>query len=92
MSFRIGERVKVDPRDHGGHHRTPRYIKGRVGEVVARHGAYRNPEGLAYHADGLPKKELVRVRFHPSDLFADYRGAPQDLVEADVFEHWLSKV
>lgn len=91
MTLAVGTRVRVAARDHLGHHRTPRYLKGRIGDVVAVHGAYRDPERLAYHVLDAPKRLLVRVRFDPRALFPGYRGGPFDLLEADLFEHWLEK-
>lgn len=89
MTLAVGTRVRVSARAHAGHHRTPRYLKGRSGTIVAIHARYRDPEGLAYHEDGLPKRLLVRVAFDPAALFTDYRGGAGDLLEADLFEHWL---
>ena len=33
MTYRVGEVVTVAARGHGGHHRTPFYIKGRTGRI-----------------------------------------------------------
>ena len=78
MSFERGQRVRVAAREHPGHHRTPGYLKGRVGTVERCHGAFRNPEARAYGDSGLPEKELYLVRF-----------ADGHLVYADIYEHWL---
>lgn len=80
MSFEVGQRVRVSGRSHGGHHRTPGYVKGKVGTVVVRHGAFTNPETRAYGEDGLPKQELYLVALE---------GVSSDRVYVDVFEHWL---
>jgi len=32
---------------------------------------------------------LYRVRFVQSDVWPDYRGPARDLIEMEVFEHWL---
>ena len=78
MSFAVGERVRVSAREHRGHHRTPGYVKGRVGTVERRHGAFTNPETRAYGESGLPERELYLVRFENGHV-----------VSADIFEHWL---
>src|SRR5207253_11282592 len=80
VRFRPGQRVRVSARAHGGHHRTPAYLKGRAGTVERVHGAFRNPETRAYGGDGLPEQTLYCVSF------AD-RG--RDSIHADVYEHWL---
>jgi nitrile hydratase len=90
--FRIGDRVRVDGRAHDGHHRTPWYIKGKLGTVVTDHDAWLNPETRAYGESGLPKVPLYRVRFDQRDLWDGYAGPPGDSLIVDVFEHWLEPV
>ena len=80
MTYAIGEAVRVSPRPHDGHHRTPAYLKGRSGTIERRHGSFRNPETRAYGGDGLPEQALYLVRF-------DLDGG--DRVLADVYDHWL---
>ena len=80
MSFVRGATVRVSPRPHEGHHRTPGYLKGRRGRVERMQGNFRNPETRAYGGDGLPACELYLVSF-------DLPGG--DRVLADLFEHWL---
>jgi nitrile hydratase len=81
--------VRVAARPHDGHHRTPGYLKGRIGRVERIHGAYANPESRAYGGDGLPERPLYLVSFAPRDVWPDQRGRPGDRIYADVFEHWL---
>jgi nitrile hydratase len=78
--FRAGEKVRVSARPHEGHHRTPAYIKGKVGTVERLHGEFTNPETRAYGDDGLPKQPLYLVGF-------DANG--RDRILVDVYEHWL---
>jgi nitrile hydratase len=80
VSFAVGQRVRVSPREHRGHHRTPGYLKGRVGTVQRCHGSFSNPETRAYGDSGLPKQPLYLVRFE--------NGHP---VFADIYEHWLEE-
>lgn len=90
--FKIGDRVRVDDRAHNGHHRTPWYIKGKLGTVVADNDAWHNPETRAYGESGLPKVPVYRVQFDQHDLWEDYGGQPGDTLIVDVFEHWLVPV
>ena len=90
MIFRIGQRVRVSARAHTGHHRTPGYIKGKVGTVEREHGAFTNPETRAYGDDGLPEQALYLVCFDQTDVWAHYRGR-RDRICVDVFEHWLEE-
>ena len=78
MSFAVGQRVRVSAREHRGHHRTPGYLKGRVGTVERCQGSFTNPETRAYGDPGLPEQTLYLVRFES-----------EHLVYADIYEHWL---
>jgi nitrile hydratase len=80
--FRLGQQVRVSDRPHDGHHRTPAYIKGKVGTVVRAHGEFTNPETRAYGDDGLPKLQLYLVGF---------AGDRRDRILVDVYEHWLEE-
>jgi nitrile hydratase len=50
-----------------------------------------NPEELAQMRDGLPAKPLYRVRFAQKDVWPDYMGNPSDVLEIEIFQHWLEK-
>jgi nitrile hydratase beta subunit-like protein len=89
VSYRPGQRVRVDAREHEGHHRTPAYLKGKTGTVERAHAAFRNPETRAYGSDGLPEQPLYLVGFAQRDVWPDYRGHADDRLYVDVFEHWL---
>lgn len=90
--FRKGAAVAVDAREAHGHCRTPWYLRGKRGTVASVHGAYHDPERLAYHKPGLPVKVLYKVRFLQSDLWPGYTGPATDHLEADIYEHWLTPV
>ena len=87
-----GTPVRVLTHRIPGHCRTPAYLKGKVGVVVALAGAYRNPELLAYHKPGLPPRRLYRIRFRQRDVWPDYRGPALDTLDADIYEHWIEAV
>ena len=89
--FRAGDRVKVRRADVPGHLRTPWYIRGHEGVVERLCGAYPNPEELAYARSGLPAQPLYRVRFRQKDVWPDYAGSPQDVLEVEIYQHWLEK-
>ncbi len=90
--FRIGDCVCVGERQPTHHVRTPSYVRGKRGIIVAHLGAFRNPEELAYGADGLPMRYLYHVSFRQTDLWPDYSGRPQDTSVVEIFEHWLEPV
>ncbi|MBM3926559.1 MAG: nitrile hydratase subunit beta [SAR202 cluster bacterium] len=87
--FKAGDRVRVSSREHKGHHRTPWYVKGKSGVVVKAHGAYTNPESLAYGGSGEPAVQLYLVQFRQKDLWTSYGGPDSDNLCVDIFEHWL---
>jgi nitrile hydratase subunit beta len=91
VSYRPGQRVRVDAREHEGHHRTPAYLKGKTGTVERVYPAFRNPETRAYGDDGLPKQPLYLVGFAQCDVWPDYGSHVDDRLYADVFEHWLQE-
>lgn len=83
MTFAVGDAVRVSERGRDGHHRTPRYLKGKRGTIERAHGPYRDPETRAYGGSGLPRRELYLVSFED--------GADDTRVWADIYEHWLEK-
>src|SRR5512147_3188551 len=87
--FAVGARVRVRRADPPGHVRTPRYCRGHVGTIDCVCGAIANHEKLAYNRPGLPAQPLYRVRFAARDLWPDYREHPGDVVEIEIFQHWL---
>jgi len=90
--FRIGERVRVMKAYPLGHVRTPYYIRGCSGEIERLCGSFPNPEELAQMRDGLPAIPLYRVRFRQQDVWPDYGGSAEDVVEIEIYQHWLEKV
>ena len=86
-----GDRVKVMKAYPVGHLRTPHYIRGHVGEIERLCGSFPNPEELSQMRSGLPALPLYRVRFRQKDVWPDYRGSERDVVEVEIFQHWLEK-
>ena len=89
--FAPGAIVRVRADEHAGHHRTPRYLKGRRGVVQRYRGDDRNPETLAYGQEGTPRVPVYQVRFVQSELWPGYRGPRGDTLVADILEHWLER-
>lgn len=87
--FRPGDRVRVIKVYPLGHVRTPFYIRGMTGTIERCCGAFPNPEELAQMRDGLPAQPLYRVRFSQKDVWPDYRGSPKDVLEVEIYQHWL---
>jgi nitrile hydratase len=84
-----GTHVRVRRAFSPGHFRTPAYVRGKPGTIVATCGRFPNPEELAYGRDGLPKRILYRVRFRQVDLWHEYAGNVDDALDIDLYDHWL---
>ena len=89
--FKPGDEVRVMQAYPLGHVRTPFYIRGKTGTIERYCGSFANPEELAQMRDGLPPVPLYRVKFRQSDVWPDYRGSGNDVVEIEIFQHWLEK-
>jgi hypothetical protein len=87
--FNVGDRVAIKRAFPPGHRRTPCYIRGKTGVIERVCGEFPNPEELAYGFDGEPKKVLYRVRFAQKEVWPEYRGPDRDVIEMEIFEHWL---
>lgn len=87
--FAPGAAVRVRRADPPGHLRTPWYIRGQAGVIERLLGPFANPEELAYNRPGLPKQPLYRVRFRQRELWPGYRGAAEDTIEVEIYQHWL---
>jgi nitrile hydratase len=90
--YNAGDKVVVKRTFPPGHRRTPQYIRGKQGVIERICGAYPNPEELAYGFDGLPEKVLYRVRFLQTQVWPGYAGPAKDVIEMEIFEHWLEPV
>jgi len=87
--FKPGDKVRVRVGSPPGHFRTPAYIQGKTGLVAAVHGAFRNPESLAYGGAGIPKQFLYLVRFEQTQVWEQYPAPLPDTLFIDIYEHWL---
>ena len=64
---------------------------GKIGQIERRIGLFNNPEDSAYRQDG-PQRELVRVRFHMADIWGARAERGEDVIEAEIYAHWLEPV
>ncbi len=92
VKFQASDRVKVRVGSPPGHFRTPAYIQGKTGQVVALCGVFPNPESLAHGGNGLPKQPLYRVEFDQHRVWPQYAGPSNDKILVDIYEHWLERV
>ena len=85
--FRLGEPVRTRNVHPRGHTREPRYLRGRLGEIVKVHGAHIFPDSRA-HGLGEDPQWLYTVRFAARELWGEDRNAG-DTVHADLWEPYL---
>ncbi len=86
----MGDRVRIKASMPPGHIRAPAYLRGKTGTIERALGAFGNPEQLAY-GHVADKKQLYRVRFTMAELWGDGAEAPEDTVDAEIYDHWLEK-
>ena len=89
VRYQVGERVRVRHDVSGGHLRTPHYCRGHTGVIERVCGSFPNPEELAFGHSGLPSLPLYRVRFRSRELWPDYQESENDMIEIEIFQHWL---
>jgi nitrile hydratase len=85
--FAAGERVRARNLNPHGHTRLPRYVRGHVGEIVARRGAHVFPDSHA-HGKGEDPRPLYAVRFSARELWGEAAN-PRDSVCLDLWEPYL---
>ena len=67
--FRVGETVRTRNDHPKGHHRLPRYARGRLGTIARKHGYHDLADDLA-RGDHNPEA-LYSVRFDAAELWGD---------------------
>ena len=87
--YQAGQKVRVLRAYPPGHVRTPYYVRGCTGTIERLCGSFPNPEELAQQREGLPARPLYRVRFLQKEVWTDYEGNAADVVEVEIFQHWL---
>lgn len=87
--FRVGDGVLIrSDASPDSHTRRAGYIRGRVGEVIAAHGAYVYPDANAV-GDGERPEHLYTVRFAADALWGK-EADPTVVNHIDVFEPYMS--
>ena len=86
--FSAGQRVRIADRTPPVHHRVPSYAKGQVGVIERVCGMHGMPENFI-RGDGKPEQRIYRVSIPQTKLWDTYEGTESDLLEIEIFEHWL---
>lgn len=88
-AFNNGDAVTVRTGNPPTHYRTPVYVQGKTGRVMALCGVFPDAESLAHGGSGQPYKPLYRVEFPQTDLWENYSGPSTDRLQIDIYEQWL---
>jgi nitrile hydratase len=86
--FSAGDKVRCRIASPAGHTRLPRYAMGRMGQIVAIHGAHVFPDSNA-HGLGEDPHWLYTVRFTALELWG--KDSP-DSISIDLWEPYLDAV
>jgi nitrile hydratase len=86
-AFGLGAQVRARNIEVAGHTRLPRYVRGRVGVVIAHRGSHVFPDTAA-HDRGENAHPLYTVRFEAKELWGD-NVARRDCVYIDLWEDYL---
>ncbi len=86
--FAVGDRVVASAdAPHSGHHRLPRYVRGRTGTIVRAYPAFTFPDAVA-HNRGEQPTYVYAVGFSGSELWGPDADSNQ-ICHLDVFEPYL---
>ncbi len=88
-AFKIGERVRARNMHPAGHTRLPRYVRGKLGEIVRDHGVFVFPDTNAQFIGEKPQ-HVYSVRFGAQELWGP-NAPPRDAVYADLWEDYLER-
>jgi nitrile hydratase subunit beta len=89
--FAVGDQVRIAARYAPGHVRTPVYVRGKAGRIERVLPMFLNPEREAYGVNAGTEVRLYRVRLRQDALWPDYSGAATDVLELEIYEHWLEE-
>jgi nitrile hydratase beta subunit len=89
-TYRVGSRVRVSDDTVATHTRVPRYVRGKIGTVVACHGGFVFPD-IAAHSGDIIGQHLYTIRFE-SELLWGSRADRRSVIFVDLFEPYLATV
>jgi nitrile hydratase len=90
--FKAGDTAKITVKFPIGHYRVPVYMRGKEVKIVRSLGRYINPEEEAFGKNAGNKLWYYLVSISQKDLWPDYKGVDEDLLEIEVFENWLETI
>ena len=88
--FQVGDRIRARNMNPTGHTRLPRYVRGRVGEIVSYYGNYVFPDTTAHDLGECPQS-LYSVRFEAAELWGE-KAVSRDAIYIDLWDNYLEKL
>lgn len=89
--FRVGDKVRaLADAPRVGHHRLPRYARGRLGTIARCYPAFTLPDAMA-HNEGEQPHYVYAVAFSGTELWGP-SGDPNQVCHLDLFEPYLRPV
>ncbi|QIG49104.1 nitrile hydratase subunit beta [Nordella sp. HKS 07] len=86
--FALGDRVRMLTDSPAGHTRSPRYLRGRTGEIVAGHGVFQFADAMAA-GRGAEPQHCYTVAFTAREVWGRSAEEAQDMIHADMWESYL---
>ncbi|RYJ44210.1 SH3-like domain-containing protein [Flavobacterium beibuense] len=90
--FKEGEKAKIAEKFPIGHYRVPMYVRGKTVLIVKNLGRHINPELEAFGKNAGDEEWYYQVTIPQKELWPDYEGKDDDLLEIEVFEPWLDPI
>lgn len=89
-AFAPGDVVRAADAPHSGHHRIPRYARGRRGTVETVHPCFPVPDDVVA---GIPHEPetVYSVRFEATSMWGS-SAEPQVTIVIDIWERFLAAV
>ncbi len=88
--FAVGQTVRARSHaPHRGHHRLPRYVRGRTGTVARSYPAFTLPDSMA-HGRGEDPAYVYAVAFTATELWGP-DADPSQTCHIDLFEPYLQE-
>jgi hypothetical protein len=90
MSLAVGDGVVTSDADPDGHHRLPRYLRGKRGIIEAAHGRYPIADIRAMGRTDAPSEMLYTVAFDAYDVWGQY-AEENGVIHAELWESYLER-
>lgn len=88
--FAVGDTIRTQAHaPHRGHHRLPRYVRGRTGTVARVYTAFTLPDAMA-HNQGEQPAYVYAVAFAATELWGP-EADPNQTCHIDLFEPYLEE-